>query len=250
MSEQIHYAVGLTMFFVFFTAVLATGGFSDYVGSGELDKYNKTQEDLEISPDFPKIQTINIDLEDDIVEKQNVSIVNTSAYFNGSQDFETEKAIVLQNQSHTGYVSYEVPDADVINTKTQEENVIVKPRTELREGFLNLTENCLDNDETCHKIDGESSVTLNTDSSDVSIVLEEERSALFNAEDPVLYSIEAESGESLGPFETISRYLDSGLNSIQTWLQIISGLPPILTWLGVAFGVIAFLIAVMTLWIG
>lgn len=239
-SNHITYAMTITMFIVFFTMTIVSGGFTNYVSNSTLNQYNVNQQDLKINPDIPKIQNINVDIENEIYEKQNVKVVNTENYFNGSQDYNTEKSIVLKNNSSTGYVSYNIPRSESINTKTQKTSILLNTRTHLWEG--NITNGCA-NSNKCTPIRAESSTPVSQNNSIITIEFDKDTGILSSPE-PVLYDINGANEEAQGFFSQVVSYLSAAASSLASWTSIITGLPGNLLWIGILFGIMSLIIVI------
>lgn len=207
------FSVFITLYFIFMVPMGGAEAFGVDV--------NITEDELTRQPDMDT-GPIELDFMD-AYESSNVVIVDTDNYFNGSQDWNTDRAVVLDNQSERGYMSFNVPNSREVTTLTQKESIFVDTRTHLWEG--NITDESCSNANTCTPLRGESDVRIAEDTSFVTVEFQKESSSVLDSENPVLYSIEYSEDLDPGWIGTVFGWFDSAFSYIGSLYAITSALP-------------------------
>jgi len=236
MGESIHYAVGITMFVVFLTMTVTAGGFEKFIGGEELNKHNVSQDDLSIAPNVPDGEPIDISLVNDRDQSENIEVVNVSNI--SDPEFNTDEALTSSNTSEAGYVFYQIPDtAKAVNIKTDQIALFEKANIKIGQ-YPTTSVSDFDSDSITNPlfVTGESTVELEPDATYLGVAVEKNPTQKYIYD--IGYSTEVETG-LLG---SISRWLDSAVTSMVSWVSIMSGLPSSLAWIGTAIGLISMLV--------
>lgn len=213
------------------------GGFETYVGNETLNEHNTSQEDLEVSPDIPDPVEITVDLENDIDQSNNTEIIDGDNITN--PDFQTDKAIQLDNQSELGYVFYRVPDeAKVLEVKTSTTSFFELSDITLAEYPTTSVTDFEGNATDTWRIQGISDGELATTTNYIGFRIDA-------GSDSKIYDLTYKDEPETGFLGSVTAWFTSAGNSIASWFAIISGLPTTLVWIGIALAMIALIVVIM-----
>lgn len=140
---------------------------------------NITEDELTFTPSDPSPQYLNVDL-DNPDESANISFVDTDTLNN--TDYDTPQTAVLEDGKDSGYLAYELPEAESVKTKAPRESILVDPRTEFSTGDSNRTADMRGED-----------TWIFEQSEDTAVVKFTEDSGFLGQREPRLYEITASS---------------------------------------------------------
>lgn len=236
MADYFNYAVSISIFIVFLTMVVASGGFGNYVGNQTLNQYNVSKNDLQFNPNISTPSRIELSIKEDIENRQNIIVNNTSNLNN--PDFNTTYFIELDNSSNAGYVFYNVAsNAEVVDIKSSERSWFQLSEVTLAE-YTTSGINDFSNDATdTHSLAGTSDIVFDSSTTYIGFKID-------SGSSDKIYDVNYQTDQEDGLIATILAYLQSGAESLSAWTTIITGLPGSLVWLGLAFGIITLLIII------
>lgn len=237
MSNYYPPLVFITVFLVFFTGAITTGN-PENIGQGDkLEQYNITEEDLKVSPDLPEPNPQEIDLQNDLVDSENINVSDASNFNN--TEFNSEKIMVLDNQSSSGWALYRLDgDTEFLISHVESYGFFETSNIQLEEyQTADTNENPIDTtfmarQQTFELADQANFIRIKIDASDDRV-----------------YSLTQQENVEEGFIGSLGAYVGSAANAVGSWATLLTGLPSELIWISIIFIVIGgFIVLEVILW--
>lgn len=236
MGNHIQWAIGISLFIVFFTMTATAGNFDTYVDNKTLNEYNLTKQDLELSPNIPQLETNEISITD-YIKSENITV---EKFNNSDPDYgRYDKGLTVQDNKSKGSVLY-----DISNDANELRYVMSKCNYSFFGLFLNTNATFTAYNNNGNKILSEKACGDTT--GDLNISNERVDTVQFNitSNATYLYELEERQGGNPGILSGTFQRVSAIFNGIGSWFTLITGLPGILVWFSLAFGIIALLVII------
>lgn len=239
-----NYVAGITIFVVFFSMIIISGGIQQIFGQERLEEYDITKDDLQIRPDLPEAFEERVDLEDDLIYSENVSVVLTENLTTPGYTEVSDTALVLDNGTVEGFGMYRINgETDVVDTSVPYWGFLQSSHVTLE--FYETTDTNNTSPTSTHVLDGQQSWTVGDDDNYMVFKFTDNP----NGATPAVYDIRQQTGEEAGFLATLGAYATSSANTINAWFTLLTGLPSSLFWVGVVLTLIGGVIVLeVVLW--
>ena len=233
MGYHIKPVIFIATFMVFMVAVVSSTGIDNFVAEEDLEEFDITEEDLQIRPDFPEPQELEVDLQEDALEFENVRFDDIDDV--EDPDFLTDQVVRIQDPEEDAYIIYAIPsNAEVLETSVT------------RWGFFESSGVNLDTYIT-GDVEGDPITSESLKGSQSFDIEESENIVRFelNQEDSRIYDLGFQDAEELGLFGTILGWFNSTVTFMSSLLSLATGLPPVLSYLGIIFTIVLSTVALI-----
>lgn len=176
--------------------ILVPAGGAEVFFDVDMDK-----SDLSINPEIPDSEPESVDLTETFSD-ENVSFVDTSSYFNGSQEYNSSVSVVVEEGTGSGNVVYNFPNKERVDLTSSTCGFLIST-SGVSVDFLDSQGNSVESSVVC----GKSSFNIPDSAQFVRVDLDSE-------EDSVLYDVSVADNPDI-----------SGFGSIIVWSQTIVSFP-------------------------
>lgn len=238
MAGHIKIAAGFSAFIVIFTMIMVSGGSELLLDEEQQEEYNITEEDLRFTADFPTLEVLEVDIEDDVIDSSNVEL---HEFDESDPDYGVyDRGWRLEPGAEEGNVTLRLPSESVEATYTTTPGTL---------GFgCGITrvvsiEGSDDTRSACGTTTDSASNNPVTDWDSPEVRFE------FSEEDSYLYEVETTSDVERNALQTFVGHVDAATSALTNWFLLLTGLPGVLLWVSLFMGIVGILIlAEILLW--